>query len=787
VCGRWVCEKLLHRLSRRAQGSKAPTRRELIEDFCRALDWRDAKGRFSLSSASVALRRLEKQGKVHLPALPPRAKPSAPRGLLDDKQPLPDLPKLPEHAGKIAGLRLRLIQDEQDPAHRIWNRLLVREHPLGRSPLVGAQLRYLVECDLGMVGAFGFGPPAFHLECRDQWIGWTAQAREQNRRRVIGLSRFLIRPGLSCPMLASRCYGLVLKQVAADWLERYGIKPVLVETYVDRVQHQGRSLAAANWRRLGESKGRGRDDRQRQKSKSPKDVWVYELDDKARLHLQARPVEALAPRSVFTGAAEPDWVEEEMAGVELGDQRLNQRVGRMLKGRWERPGNSFYRSFGNVAEGKGAYQLVESKRSEINLPSLLAPHQQQTARRMAAETVLLLAQDTTALSYNQLHATEGLGPIGEDYTRGLFLHSLQAFRLDGIPLGTAWAEVWARPEKSDPTHRNEQSIDEKESGRWLRALQAAGQRARQMPRTHVIVCGDRESDFYELYDQKQAMPSNVDLLVRGQHDRCLTDGTRLMARLADAPLGGTMKVQVPRRQGRPAREATLELRWMEVEIKPPAVALKKSWPALKLYAVWAREVGVSGEVQPIEWILLSTWPVKTLKMARRLVRWYALRWGIECWHKVLKSVCGVERRQMKSAQALERALALDMIVASRVLLLTRLGKEHPELPAELVYTPEELEVLQVVKKKHFREEKQKPKQSPKPIIKNADSPKQSPKLTVLQANILVAMLAGFWARTGDGHPGAQILAEGLRILHALVWYQQDIDSPGDSQRPDPPT
>lgn len=692
---------LLHRLSRRSQGPNPPARRELIKDFCRALDWRDAKGRLSISSASVALRRLEKQKKVHLPSLPARAERSGRRGLLDDNQPLAPVPKLPAHAGRIPGLRLRLIQNEHDPAHRIWNRLIVREHPLGRSPLVGAQLRYLVECDLGIVGAFGFGPPAFHLECRDQWIGWNAKAREQNRKLVIGLSRFLIRPGLSCPMLASRCYGRVLKQVAGDWLERYGLKPVLVETYVDRAQHYGRSLSAANWRRLGESKGRGRDDRQRQKSKSPKDVWVYELDPKARVQLQAHPVAALAPRSVFAGGAREHLVEEEMAGVELGDKRLNQRIGRMLNGRWERAGNSFYRSFGSAAEGKGAYQLVESKRPQINFQSLLAPHRQQTARRMAAETVVLLAQDTTALSYNKLLQTEGLGPIGEDHSRGLFLHSLQAFRLDGIPLGTAWAEVWARPEKSDTAQRNEQSIDEKESGRWVRALQAGAEAARQMPRTHVIVSGDRESDLYELYDQKQAAPKNVDLLVRGQHDRCLTDGTRLMARLAAAPLEGTLKVQVPRRQGRPAREATLELRWLEVEIKPPAVALKKSWPPLTLYAVLAREVGVSGEIEPIEWILLSTWPVKTLKMARRLVRWYALRWGIECWHKVLKVVCGVERRQMKSAAALERALALDMIVASRVLLLTRLGKEHPELPAELFYTSEELEVLQVVKKKAF--------------------------------------------------------------------------------------
>jgi hypothetical protein len=612
---------------------------------------------------------------------------------------LPALPKLPAQAGLIRGLRLRLVQDEHDPAHRIWNRLIVREHPLARSPLVGAQLRYLIECDEGIVGAFGFGPSAFHLECRDQWIGWSARAREQNRSQVIGLSRFLLRPGLSCPNLASRCYGLVLQQVAGDWQTRYGVKPVLVETYVERVRHHGRSLAASNWRRLGQSKGRGRDDRRREKSKSLKDVWVYELEVKARLSLQAQTVEALAPRSVFAPAVEENWVEEEMAGIELGDERLHRRIRDMLEGRWARPGHSFYRSFGSAAAGKGAYHLVESPRAQINLQSLLAPHEQQTARRMAAETVVLLAQDTTALSYNQLHQTQGLGSIGEKNSRGLFLHSLQAFRLDGIPLGTAWAEVWARPAQSDTVHRNEQSIDEKESGRWVRALQEAAERGRQMPGTDLVVCGDRESDLYELYDQTQALPKNVHVLVRGQHDRYLQDGTRLLAQLAAAPLGGTMKVEVPRRAGRAARVATLEVRWMEVEITPPAVSLKKSWPTLKLYAVLAKEVGVSGGVEPMEWVLLSTWPVKTLKMARRLVRWYALRWGIECWHKVLKVVCGVERRQMKSAQALERALALDMIVASRVLLLSRLGKEHPQLPAELVYTASELEVLEVVKKK----------------------------------------------------------------------------------------
>ena len=639
-----------------------------------------------------------------------------------------------------------------------------REHPLGRSPLVGAQLRYLVECDGGIVGAFGFGPPAFHLQCRDQWIGWSVQARGQNRRLVIGLSRFLIRPGLARPNLASECYGLMLPQVALDWEQRYGVKPVLVETYVDRANHQGRSLSASNWRRLGESKGRGRDDRQRQKSKSPKDVWVFELDPQARSLLQVQKVEILAPRSVFAPPVEEDWTQEEMAGVDLGDKRLNQRIPGMLAGRWKRPQQSFFRSFDNARESKRAYDFIENPRSEIHLGSLLAPHQLQTARRMAAENVVLLAQDTTALSYNTLQETEGLGTIGEDYTRGLFLHSLQAFRLDGIPLGTGWAELWARPKKSDTAQRNEQSVADKESGRWIRALQAASERARQMPQTQVIVCGDRESDMYELYDQVQALPKNVHLLVRGQHDRVLTEGSKLWETLQALPSGGTMKVNVPRSKKHPARVATLELRWLEVEFKPPAVALKKSWPSLKVYAVLAKEVGAPAQVEPIEWLLLSTWPVKTLKMARRLVRWYALRWGIECWHKVLKGVCGVERRQMKSARALERALALDMIVASRVLLLKRLGKEHPELPADLFYSQEELAVLEVKKKETGKYQ-------------------SSPKWTVFQANILTAMLVGFWGRDCDGHPGDKILAEGLDALHLLVWYERESNPSPSKRRP----
>ena len=139
-----------------------------------------------------------------------------------------------------------------------------------------------------------------------------------------------------------------------------------------------------------------------------------------------------------------------------------------------------------------------------------------------------------------------------------------------------------------------------------------------------------------------------------------------------------MKVEIPRNHDRPARTATLELRWAKIQIKPPRVGCKNSWGILELWALLAREINPPQGAEPIEWVLLTDLPIGSLKTARRLIRWYGRRWGIECWHQVLKDVCKVETRQMKSAEALSRALSLDMMVAWRV-LLCRLGKSHPHL------------------------------------------------------------------------------------------------------------
>jgi hypothetical protein len=699
IAGRWVCKRVLARVSELSLSDKRPVRATVVREFCRWTNWHNRKGQPCYASANVALNRLEEQGLVKLPAPAPRAVPTKPRRLVDDREPLPKVPRL---GRDVLALTLQLIQGPKDPDYMLWNRLIIREHPLKAAPMVGAQLRYLLRSPAGVLGAMGVGPAAYHLECRDQWIGWDRPTRQGNLPLVIGLARILIRPGVSSPNLASKAYRLLLERVPGDWQERHGLKPVLIETFVDRSTQTGTSLSAANWRRLGQSRGHGRSNPSGKPcAKNAKDVWVYELEPKARQRLLSCPVPLLVPRSLFHGLSSEGWAQEELDGLELGDVRLEKRFARMLQSRWKNPEYSFYRSFGGAAAGKAAYRLIESPEAEVSFQSLLAPHAQQTQRRMAAESLVVLPQDTTALSYNTLRKTIGLGTVGDNDNpgRGLWLHTLQAFRTDGIPLGCAWAKLWAREStESDTDQRNEQSIDQKESVRWIEAYQAARRMAQAMPQTHLVIAGDRESDLFELFDQTETALPNLHLLMRAQHDRMLTEGHKLWHQLLEQPVQGTMQVRVPRRENRPARVATLEIRWACIQAAPPRVALKKSWQPIKLYAVMAREIDPPAGQEAIEWVLLTDWKVDSLKMAVRVIQWYALRWGIECWHQTLKDVCRIEKRQMESAAALERALVLDMIVAWRALMLCRLGKEHPSLPASLFYSEEELAVLEVKKK-----------------------------------------------------------------------------------------
>lgn len=704
VSGRVFTDELLQHLNELCTQEPAPSGNALAREVCAQLNWRSPNGRWASASCKVALNKLRRRGLICWPGAR-RGAARAPRVLRRSGQPLPRLSApLPNRVDQLAGLRLYLITDAHDPRSGLWNDLICAQHPCGDAPLVGAQLRYLIDSDHGCLGALGFGPAAWLLGPRDAWIGWSSAARKHHLREVVGLSRLLIRREVRCQNLASKVLSLALARLSLDWESRYGVRPLLVETFVDREHFHGGTFLAANWQRVGQSQGRGRLG-PATPQKSRKDIYVYPLEARARQHLQVEPPRPVVPRPLPESAATGAWWEEELAGLDLGDARLERRAVKILQARAQRPGASFCGSFDDPHQSKRAYALLSHPDPALDFAALLAPHAEATLARMAAAPVVLLPQDTTELDYGGLRQTTGLGPLSYAGTRGLFLHSLLAWQPDGVPLGVLHAHTWARPEDADPAagrDRNQRSIDEKESRCWLAALRAAQSAAQRLPHTTLVTLADRGGDLYEFHDLVQAGAPNLHAVVRAQHDRTLESHEKLWAFMAAQPLGRRTKLAVPRRAGRPARTATLEVRWAEAAIAPPATHAKKTWPPLRLWAVWARETNPPAGVEPLEWMLLTDLAVKNWTQAQEKIQWYCRRWGNEEWHRVLKSGCGVERREAQTVANLERAIAFELILAWRVLLLVKLGRALPELPAATLFTPEELTVLERSAKKRGR-------------------------------------------------------------------------------------
>jgi hypothetical protein len=224
-------------------------------------------------SARVGLLRLHRAGIIELPA--PTGGNGNGRALKWGPKEWPQERPLGGSAGALSGLRLAAVTDQG--ASRLWNGLIDRYHYLGYTPLPGAQVRYLIASDQGLLGALGFGAAAWKVAVRDRWIGWERAAREAHLQRVLNNARFLLLPWVGVRNLASRVLALAAAQVAEDFAARYGERPVLLETFVEIPRHRGTCYRAANWRYLGETQSRGKCDVAHRAVLPRKAVYVYPL------------------------------------------------------------------------------------------------------------------------------------------------------------------------------------------------------------------------------------------------------------------------------------------------------------------------------------------------------------------------------------------------------------------------------------------------------------------------------------------------------------------------------
>ncbi len=744
VSGREFSQTELEVIQEIVEATPSISRRQLSRRVSRYLDWRSANGTLKEMSCRKALAELGRKSILKLPEV------EIPDNFKANKAPLDDI----EVPGGVSGglselgqIDLWIVDRHNKQLNRTWNALMERYHYLGRGPLCGAQLRYLVHSErYGYLGGLAFSAPAWRVGARDRWIGWNDQARQAHLQQVVCNSRFLILPQVRVPHLASHLLSRSARRLREDWQQRYGYGPVLLETYVERDRFRGTSYRAANWHYAGDSNGRGRQDKLHRQQTAIKAVYLYPLVKDWQKRLCGDGVQT--GQGITIGEDESDWATEEFGCREVGDKRLQKRLWSLSRDFFARPQANVAQACGSRAKAKAAYRFFDHPR--VTMEALLDSHYGATARRMQAQQVVLAVQDTTSLNYTAHRATQGLGPINtrQDHGTGLIVHDTLALTPEGTPLGLLDVQCWSRDPEQVGKREQRQKLpsEQKESAKWLKSYQAVARwQQRHCPETMVVSVGDREADIHELF--LLAQEHQPELLVRAvQHRQLEKEAKKLWQKLHEQACAGIQEVDIPRQGKRQARTARLSIRFSPVEIAAPQNRSKLG--PVALFAILASEAEPPEGLEPLKWMLLTTLEVKTFEQATEKLAWYAQRWNIEIYHRTIKSGCRIEQRQLAHAKRIEACLAIDMVVAWRIFYLTKLGRELPDAACTVFFEEDQWKALCAY------------------TTKNPIEPEQPPSLR--QATRMVATLGGFLGRKSDGEPGTKSLWLGLQRLDDIT-------------------
>lgn len=272
-CARDFSAADIQTIRRLMQENPALQRSPLSRQLCELWDWRKPNGELKDMTCRVVLLRLQAAGLIEL----------APSKFVNGRKRPEFLPttatdpqtEITAPVHELGGLTLRLVSAGADS--RLWNEFIARYHYLGYTPMSGSQLRYWVFAGAQLVACISFGASAYKLKARDTFIGWSESQRQRHLQLVVNNARFLVLPWIQSKGLASKILAKTARQLPHDWLNRYGYRPVLLETFVEFERHRGTCYKAANWINVGRTSGRGKKSLSHKPLIAIKDVWLYPL------------------------------------------------------------------------------------------------------------------------------------------------------------------------------------------------------------------------------------------------------------------------------------------------------------------------------------------------------------------------------------------------------------------------------------------------------------------------------------------------------------------------------
>ncbi len=730
------------------------TRGELARLLCELDHWYDSKGRPAVSSARKALVKLAHKAGFELPqacaGVPQSVKAVSPPAGLDA------LSGMRVRLSDLGEMSVAVVSDSQQ--RRSWDAMMEAWHPLGFKRAPGGQMRYwVISSRYGIIGGVGFAAASWHQKARDEWIGWSSDARAVNLAAVICNHRFLLIARVYG--LASKVLGEVCERVAVDWEACYGVLPVLAYTHVDQC-YSGMSYEASGWRRCQRlSSGHAQ---RRAQPGTKKAVWMKPLSEnwQERLCTPAhRPI--VRPKSVYL-SEDAHWAAREYARSSHPDGRVRERIVQMGQAWVEHQGASIPVLFPRRAERKGAYRLLSNQ--QVSMEHILEPHQASVAERCATESVVLAVQDTTSLNYHGLRSSEGLVGIGGRGAgaKGILAHFGVAISEVGRPLGVYALDAGFRKVSSKASECDEEGG--KESERWLAGLTRAHELSEACPNTRVITVCDREADLWSML--RQAVVSGDSLLVRSNGARkrkvILEDGTaeKLPLHLSKQPVIAHKTIQIEACGGkrkRKARKARLDLRACMVTLGAPVLAEDQT--PTQMLAVSVDEIHAPRGEKPLHWLLLTTEGEASAEQARKVVRWYELRWHIETWFSVLKNGTRIGTRQFDHADDLRKCLVFDAITACYIHDLNYMARNDPQVAAKQVVGDEQVECLYDYL--YYRG-----------IHRSRGPPNHNPNIRTFVIDL--ASIAGFESRKSQPLPGTRKLWQAYALFTPALIYHRGI-------------
>lgn len=455
-------------------------------------------------------------------------------------------------------------------------------------------------------------------------------------------------------------------------------------------------------------------------------------------------------------------VNEYFKSLTLNDQRRERLFADMMNKLYKAPGESILNASGSRSEAKKIYRLINHLEEVSNdvLESIAIATMAKAEIIAKQGEKLLFIQDTTSISYGYRNI-EGMGYYCDSKQKGMNVHSCIATTESGIALGMIHQETHTREKRKSDIKKSyktkSRAIEDKENFRWINTARIVQKQVSTIDTNvdSLLIC-DREGDFYELF--AECLKLKLPLLVRLTQNRSLTEKVQNEKKIFDALRAmkpcGTMEVKISRNPAKKEKERTaiMEYQFGEFELKKPVIRREKELPeSLIVNAIFVHEKKEEEEKEELlHWFLLTTDKISNNKDAERLIQNYIARWKIECFHHVLKSGCKIEEKQARSYSNLAIMTQLYSVIALIILSLTYMGRVCPNLPAELVFTKEECQVLYNAANKTREKIKQ--------------------EYTISEAINDLAILGGRKGAPSDGFAGVNSIWKGLYRLGILLEY-----------------